>query len=353
MNGKQRIEAALRGERADRIPVMLHNFLMAAREAGMTQRQFREDPAKIAEAFIRAVETYDYDGIVVDIDTATLAGAVGVPVDFPEDDPARCEGGCLPDLAAARDLPPPDVAANPRVQIWLEAVRLLKAHFGDEIYLRGNCDQAPFSLASMMRTPAEWMMDLLDEARHADVECLLNHCAEASGQFLTLMAATGADMLSNGDSPASPDLISPALYRTFAQPWERQLMDLAHALGKPYLLHICGNTTLILDAMLATGADVLELDYKTDVRAAGACFKDHAVFCGNLDPSGVLALGTAELVANKTRELLAVFADNPRFILNAGCAIPPATPPANLRAMLRAARESPCQDEENASHPGR
>ena len=119
------MEAALRGERADRIPVMLHNFLMAAREAGITQRQYRDDPSQIARAFIQAVETYDYDAIVVDVDTATLAGALGVPVDFPDDDPARCEGGCLPDLAAVRDLPPPDVAADGRVQVWLEAVRLL------------------------------------------------------------------------------------------------------------------------------------------------------------------------------------------------------------------------------------
>jgi uroporphyrinogen decarboxylase len=338
MNGKQRIEAALRGEHADRIPVMLHNFLMAAREAGLTQRQYREDPAKIAKAFIQAVETYDYDAIVVDVDTATLAGALGVPVDFPADDPARCEGGCLPELVAVRDLPPPDVAADPRVQVWLEAVRLLKAHFGDEIYVRGNCDQAPFSLASMLRSPAEWLMDLLDEDQREDVERLLRHCAEAGRQFLSLMAHSGADMLSNGDSPAGPDLISPAMYRTFAQPWECRIANLAHALHKPYLLHICGNTTAILEDMLATGADVLELDYKTDVHAACAALDGRAVFCGNLDPSGVLARGTPELVANKTRELLAVFAANPRFILNAGCAIPPATPPANLRTMLQAAR---------------
>jgi uroporphyrinogen decarboxylase len=105
------------------------------------------------------------------------------------------------------------------------------------------------------------------------------------------------------------------------------------------LLHICGNTTIILDDMVATGADVLELDYKTDVHAACASTRGRAAFCGNLDPSGVLAFGTPGLVAAKTRELLRVFADNPRFILNAGCAIPPRTPPENLRAMLQAARE--------------
>jgi len=78
-------------------------------------------------------------------------------------------------------------------------------------------------------------------------------------------------------------------------------------------------------------------------RAACASFRDRTVFCGNLDPSATLAHGTPELVAAQTRDLLAVFAGNPRFILNAGCAIPPATPPANLRAMLQASRSDPAR----------
>lgn len=36
MNGYQRIKAALPGEWPDQRPVMLHNFMMAAREAGLT-----------------------------------------------------------------------------------------------------------------------------------------------------------------------------------------------------------------------------------------------------------------------------------------------------------------------------
>ena len=37
------------------------------------------------------------------------------------------------------------------IQVWLESVRLLKEYFKDEIYIRGNCDQAPFALATMVR----------------------------------------------------------------------------------------------------------------------------------------------------------------------------------------------------------
>ena len=76
-------------------------------------------------------------------------------------------------------------------------------------------------------------------------------------------------------------------------------------------------------------------------RLAHDRLKDRATFIGNLDPSGVLALGTPALVVARTRELCAVFADTPRFVLNAGCAIPASTPAENVRAMLRAARSAP------------
>jgi uroporphyrinogen decarboxylase len=337
VNGNERIAAVLRGQRPDRVPVMLHNFMAAAREAGLGMRSFRRDPERIAETFVRAVETYRYDGVLVDLDTVTLAGALGVPVEQPEDEPAVTRGARLASLEEVLELEPPDVARDGRVQVWVEAVGIVVRRIGGEVFVRGNCDQAPFSLASMVRGAADWMMDLTDEVNAALAFRLLEHCAEAGRQLLRLVAATGAHMLSGGDSPAGPDLVSPRLYRRYALPFERTLVDEAHRLGLPYALHVCGRTDRILEGMLDTGADALELDYKTDARRAHDLMKDRAVFIGNVDPSGVLALGDPALVATKTRELLAIFADTPRFILNAGCAIPAGTPPANLHAMIRTA----------------
>jgi len=339
MNGYQRIAAALRGEQPDTMPIMLHNFMMAAREAGISIEQYRSDPRQIARSFIESIERYRYDGILVDVDTATLAGAVGVPVDFPEDTPARCCGPLLRTLEAVVDLAPVDIRNYPGVQVWLEAVRLLKQYFRDQIYIRGNCDQCPFSLAGLMRSLDEWMMDLTDERNSEMAHRLLEYCTGVTAQFIRLMAETGAHMLSNGDSPAGPDMISPRMYRAFALPYEKRIAALAHDLGLPYVLHICGNTNRILEDMVSTGADGLELDHRTDARRAHQVLKDRASFLGNVDPNAVLALGTPQLVEEKTRELLGIFADTPRFILNAGCAIPATTPSENLKAMIRAARE--------------
>jgi uroporphyrinogen decarboxylase len=130
VNGRQRILAALRGEPADAVPVMLHNFLMAARENGVPMVRFRRDGKAIAASFIRAVETYGYDGIVVDIDTAMLAGAIGGPVDFPDDQPARSKAPLLPTLEAVDDLPPVYIGRYFEIEAAVEAVVRLKEYFG-------------------------------------------------------------------------------------------------------------------------------------------------------------------------------------------------------------------------------
>jgi uroporphyrinogen-III decarboxylase len=161
MNGYQRIITAIRGEKPDKVPVMLHNFMMAAKEHNLTMEQYRNNPKLIAECFITAVDKYRYDGILVDIDTVTLAGAVGVPVDFPVDHSARTHIGNVRNLEDVVHLKPARIEDYKYIQIWLEAVRLLKDYYRNEIYIRGNCDQAPFSLASMMRGAQNWMVDLM------------------------------------------------------------------------------------------------------------------------------------------------------------------------------------------------
>ncbi|MCK9412547.1 MAG: uroporphyrinogen decarboxylase family protein [Prolixibacteraceae bacterium] len=337
MNGYERICAALKGEKPDKTPIMLHNFMLAAREHGISMEQYRNSPKAIAETFIAAMDKYQYDGILVDIDTVTLAGAVGVPVDFPVNDPARSHIGNLANLEDVVHLKPVRVEDYRYIQIWLEAVRLLKTYYKDEIHIRGNCDQSPFSLASMMRGPQNWMLDLM-MGSEGQIDALLEYCTDAGSQFIKLMAQTGCDMVSNGDSPAGPEMISPEMYLKYAMPYEKRIVEVAHNAGIAYTLHICGNTDVILEYMLLTGADAFELDYKTDIGRIYHTLHNTNTFIGNIDPSGVLAMGTEDLVRIKTMELLSVYKGSNRFILNAGCAIPPTTPSGNLKMMIETAR---------------
>ena len=337
MNGFERIQKALNGDWPDKRPIMLHNFMMAAEEAGYTMKEFREDPQNAADAFIQSVEKYQLDGIMIDFDTTLIAGAVGVQVDFPEDEPARIPKGLISSWDEMEKLKEVDLSKNNRVQIWLETCRLIKHHFGNEVYVRGNCDQAPFSAASMVRGTQEWMIDMMMPC--PEVEQLLEYCTGVCIQFIDLMSKTGVDMVSNGDSPAGPEMISPEMFRQYALPYETKLVDAAHANGLPYVNHICGNTELILTDMLDSGTDGLELDYKTDINKILESMGNDRLFIGNIDPSGVLALGSKELVREKTMDLLNIYKDSPRLVVNAGCAIPPKTPTENIMELVKTVRE--------------
>jgi len=337
MNGFERIQAALNGQWPDIRPVMLHNFMLATREAGLQMKDYYSDARNVAKVHIEAQEKYELDAILLDIDTAVLASALGVPVDYPQDEPARVHGAALLNLEDVVDLSPVNILENERIQIALESARILKKHCGEEIYLRGNCDQAPFALASMMRTPEIWMTDLLIDQEGCFR--LLDYCLDACIQFIDAMAKCGVHMISNGDSPAGPDMISPEMYRMFAKPYEDKLRARAHEHDLPYLIHICGNTELILEDMKNIKTDAIELDYKTNLHKIHETCKDTITLFGTIDPSGVLANGTADLVEKRTRELLQTYADSPRLVINAGCAIPPTTPEVNIKRLIDVTRQ--------------
>ena len=59
------VKRAFAGEAVERIPVMAHNFLMAVREAGFTQKQFRESPDVMVKAMTEATLKYDLDGVLL------------------------------------------------------------------------------------------------------------------------------------------------------------------------------------------------------------------------------------------------------------------------------------------------
>ena len=78
-------------------------------------------------------------------------------------------------------------------------------------------------------------------------------------------------------------MLSPDMYERFALPYEKKVCDYAHQLGVPYLLHICGNTDIIIDQMITCGTDVLELDYKTNINRAEEKMHGKTVFAGNIE----------------------------------------------------------------------
>jgi MtaA/CmuA family methyltransferase len=241
-------------------------------------------------------------------------------------------------LAADIDrIPPPDPSSQGRWPIMLEATRHVVEALGREVFIVACFDQYPFSLACAMMGIQQVMVKLLDD--RPLVEAMMERAAEYTVAYASALADAGADMLSGGDSPAG--LIGPRLYGEAAMPFERRVIaELKRRFSIPVSLHICGNATPILPDMVASGADVLELDHQVDAAAACRTIGVETAIWGNLDPVALLARGTPDEVRRATSALLlAVSASgHKRFVVSSGCTLAIDTPAANIEAMLDTVR---------------
>jgi len=167
---------------------------------------------------------------------------------------------------------------------------------------------------------------------------LLEFCEEVVYRYAVAQVEQGAHMTSIGESIAGPDVCSPTVYRTLAWPADRRLAQRLAADGIRLACHICGDATPILADMVATGAAVLELDYKCDLAAVKASTAGQTTILGVIDPSGIVARGTPEAVDEAAREEVTVLAPGGGLILGPGCALPPETPAENIEALVAAAQ---------------
>ena len=338
MTSLERVQAVLRGELPDRLPVIPQSFMFAARTAGWHIGQINRSPAKMAEAHRISQEKYGYDGCIIDVDDATLAEACGARVHFRDRDVAVVNEHepALNSLREIDDLKLPDPLKDGRCCEWLETSERLMDLVGDHVFVMGRADQGPFDLLCLLRGAQNMMLDLLEEDEDV-IHHALEWATEAHIRFARAQLQTGVHATSMGDSYASPNLVSPAIYRKFALPYEKQVVEALKDLPGTYAIHICGDATKIVDDMGTTGAKILELDWKTDMALARARVPDDVVLLGNINPSDPMYLGEPETVLAQSRAVIEGTAGR-GLILSSGCALGENTREENLHALVEAAR---------------
>ncbi|HTX53589.1 MAG TPA: uroporphyrinogen decarboxylase family protein [Candidatus Baltobacteraceae bacterium] len=332
---------ALAGKPVPRSPVAPLAVHFCARVAGISLNRYTSDPVALADAVICYYDRFRPDAVVISADTWVSAEAMGARVGpLAEDQPWGGLGGprvCSP--ADVRALPPPDPERQGRCPLMLEATRRVAAQIGGETAVIACFDQFPFSLAAAMMGLTELML-AIDEAP-ALVDALMERCLAQALAYGRALAGAGADVLTGGDSPAG--LIGPRRYREQVLPFEQRLIaELRATTRKPVSLHICGDAHAIVADMARSGADMLEIDHRTDLadacRVAGA---DTAIW-GNLDPVAMLSQGDPADVAAAAQQALTAAVGKRRFILGSGCTLPVETPFANVDALIVAPQLSWC-----------
>jgi uroporphyrinogen decarboxylase len=353
MNSLERVRCAARREVVpDIIPVAPYMGNHGARVAGVPIGEYCRSGERMAQAQIAAWEAYRQDVVVAQSDNYYIAEGFGVQVDHYADSTPTLAKPAIDNLHEVYGLSVPDPHTDGRMPVYLKAIRLLAAHFGGEVAVRAP-GTGPFSLASHILGTERFLMALAEvqsepggEGERA-LRHLMDLATEALIRFSEACLGAGADMVQAGDSLASIDMISPAMYRQWAWPYEQRFFTsinpVAQRQGAMSLLHICGNMTPVLEDMAASCAHILELDSKVDLEAASQKVGARVCLMGNLNPVTLLWQGSPEEVEQNAAELVSRLGSRGGFILGSGCEVPVAAPQENLRAMIRGARRPTSQ----------
>jgi [methyl-Co(III) methanol/glycine betaine-specific corrinoid protein]:coenzyme M methyltransferase len=337
MTHKERLLAALRGEPVDRPPVFSANQTgtYAQMDAtGAAWPEAHQEAGPMAALAAGAYTVLGFDAVRVPYCQTIESEALGATVKYagregvPRIDLHPYHVGDAPEL-------PADFLTRGRIPALLEAVRLLKAELGEEVAVMGNV-VGPFSIVANLIG----ITDALKASfKKPDQLRPLLEVAEQAGTALAhALVEAGADVLVIEDMMASIDVISPPIYESLAQPYEKQQLQNFPA-GVPTIMHICGKVNPIGRLIAETGATAISVEPSVD---APALIADLATFArpipliGGVDAVVTLFSGTPEDVKADVRKALA----DGYAMIAPGCSVPPAATTENLRAMVEAAQEA-------------
>lgn len=187
----------------------------------------------------------------------------------------------------------------------------------------------------MIRGMENLMMDYYDEMDG------LKRLGKAMVEFYKVIidryAALGCDAIFSSDDLGhqTGPMMSPAIFRELYFPLYKEIADYIHARGMHFFLHSCGDNTLLLDDMIASGVDVLHPIQKgcMDMEATAQRFGDRISICAGMDVQHILIDGTPDDVRAEIARMRRIFNRPDGGLLFAmGNGIQPGTPLENIRA---------------------
>ncbi|MEW6209010.1 MAG: uroporphyrinogen decarboxylase [Acidobacteriota bacterium] len=329
---------AARGQSIERTPVWM------MRQAGRYLPEYRAvrkdiDFLRLCKTVDLAVEVSLQPYRILGVDAVIMFSDILIPVEAMGQEVRLTEqkGPELPSPIRAREQVDRLVVPDPmeKTGFVMEILRTLRRELDGAVPLIGFAG-APWTLAAYMiegggsRNYAEVKRMMFAEPK--TFHALLDKIADTVILYLNAQIEAGAEIVQLFDSWAGE--LSRRDYEEFALPYEQKIFDSINRQSAPAVLFIngCGN---FLEEMKTSGADVLSIDWRVDLKEARTRIGDDITIQGNLDPCVLLT--NPEIIREEARKLIRAGGGH-RHILNLGHGILPPTPVENARAFIDAAK---------------
>ena len=330
MNKKQFYQDLLKGRKEkERIffrPILMH---FAARFNNTTYGKFASDYKVLVESNIRAMEYFDTDMVSLISDPYRETSAFGARIEYIPEGVPRCLDHIVKTIDDAKRLQIPDVHKCERTSDRIRGAEYFQKLLKGTVPVSGWIE-GPLAEACDLTGVNEMLVNLMMDPDFSNF--LMDKCMITARDFAKAQIEAGCDLIGMGDAICSQ--IDKESYDLFVRQRHCELIAFIHECGASVKLHICGDTTHLLESFRDLNADIIDLDWQVDLDYAREKLGDEIVIGGNINPV-LIQDRSEEEVFDLSRNLVDRYKEQ-KYLLAAGCEITVLTPHQNLMAMRRA-----------------
>jgi len=293
-----------------------------------------QSPQLACEVTLQPIDRFALDAAIIFSDILTVPDAMGLGLGFAEGEGPRFERPVRDERDVAR-LAPPDLA---KLRYVFDAIAMTRKALGGRVPLIGFSG-SPFTLACYMveggGSDDFRLVKTLLYARPELLHRILEVNAEAVTAYLNAQIAAGAQAVMIFDTWGG--VLTSAAYEEFSLAYSRRVIaGLERSSGGrtvPRILFTKGGGQW-LEAMAASGADALGIDWQTPLSEARRRVGHRVALQGNMDPMALF--GAPEAIAREAQRVLDEFGAGAGHVFNLGHGISQHTPPEHVQALVEA-----------------
>jgi [methyl-Co(III) methanol-specific corrinoid protein]:coenzyme M methyltransferase len=332
MTSRQRVLAALRREPVDRTPVCNPTSIATVELMDLAAAPFPDanrKPELMARLAATGYTELGFDSIMPVFSIIQESSAIGCKIQWEQKDNWPTVRMREPIYTKPEDINfPSDWMNHPDTQCVIQAIRILRREYGDEVAIIGKT-MGPWSLAYHSFGVEPFLLLSLDDP--GKTRQILDKLKEITIQFGLAQFEAGADALTLPDH-ATGDLVSGEYYARYLRDMH---IEFAERLRGPLILHICGRTVDRMEYIAQTGMAAFHYDSKNDPGESMAIMKNRISLVGNVNnPETLFSKGPEDVRREVYKNLEAGVQ-----LIGPECAVPLQTTIENLKEIPKAVRD--------------
>ncbi len=291
-------------------------------------------PELATEVTLQPIRRFSFDAAILFSDILVIPEALGMKLEFMPNHGPKLSPQIL-DEADMQNLSPGNL--EERLQYVPGAIKMIRKELDETVPLIGFTG-SPFTLATYMiegkpTRNFKYIKGMM-YSQPQNLQRLLELLTEAVSRYLKMQIQAGAQAVQIFDTWGG---ILPAhRYYQYSGQFLEQIVQNLSDESVPVTVFSKGGLHILIQ-LINTGADMLGVDWMTDMYEAKMSAGEKAALQGNLDPTALY--GDKEIIRSEVQHILRVFEGQSGHVFNLGHGILPDVPLENVQFLVDEVRE--------------